>query len=177
VIRDVLAAICGLSAGLTLLASSTAKAQEPDIFEVVVPIEVIGLEIPGAGFTLGEAILQVTAYADGQECASVETAGAETDVVIRLGAPGQAEVCSRDGAIVTFVDGFCHRLATEMILRPGTQATLDNLAPVPPGTTEPVEGCLQPTPTPLPPDSTPTPQPPPGGIQPPDTGDAGLIRR
>jgi hypothetical protein len=173
--RHLLLAIMGLILCGSLMASPSAQGQETDVFEVVIPADVLNLPIPDAGRTLGGAILSITAYADGQKCVSVDTSNPEADLVLQLGGIDQPEACSTNGAVVTFVDGFCYQLVTQMELQLGTQMTLDNMAPMPPDTGSEVEGCVQPTPTAIPPDSTPTPQPPPGGISPPNTGDGGLL--
>ena len=176
-----------LSLGVTSV-SSAVRAQEPGVFEVVVPAaqlnEPVGFIDPEIK-TIGQFLGGLTAYADGTPCVQTSTTTGG-DAVLRVGAAGQPAPCMVEGAIVTFVDGFCRQLASQAVLRKGTSVTLTNLAPVPPGSGL---DCVPSTPSPAasstaaPPQvqpiasSTPLPQSPPGGITPPSTGEAGLLAR
>lgn len=72
----------------------------------------------------------LTAFADGQSCASVDISrGTE---VLRLGLSGQPEACGRDGALVTFARGDGKPLFVSFTLTRGATVELTNLAVQPP---------------------------------------------
>ncbi|HLF76229.1 MAG TPA: SdrD B-like domain-containing protein [Dehalococcoidia bacterium] len=148
---------------LTLTLGSNAGVP-PGVFRVVVSGETLNLPVSRAATgadTLGQALGSLTVLADGTTCLGVEVSGARGDVVLEVGRPGQPAACTTDGAAITFVDGRGRRLSTQMTLRKGTQQTLANVAPLPPGSVPATAPQTQPAST----------------IRPPDTGDAGLIVR
>ncbi len=83
----------------------------------------------------GEVVRTVTAFAEGQECATVDVTRGEAALL--LGLPDQPEACGREGAGITFVDGNGNRLFVTLTARVGVTQTLTNLAPVPPSTGAP----------------------------------------
>jgi hypothetical protein len=155
-----------------LTASVPARAQQPAIFEVIIPAERLNMPV---GFrdpeiqTIRQFLGRLTVRANGAVCLSIDLTASSGDAVMQLGLPGQASPCSTDGSTVVFHDGRGAQLATQYVLRKGTRETLINLAPVPPG-----GPTLGPPPTPR------APQPTPQASQaftPPSTGDAGLASR
>ena len=161
---------------------SAAEAQQPSVFEVVIPASSLKLAVNGpAGIRrLGQLQGTMTAQANGIACITADLSSMTSDVTLHLGLPGQPAACSMDGAKVTFFNARCIPLSAEMVLTRGTRQVLQNLAPAAPGSTPSSPGCL-PNPTPtggismppgLRPDSPTVPQE--RLIVPPDTGDAGL---
>lgn len=117
--------------GLATATASYVKAQQADVFEIVVPAD--SLLAKSGSTTLGESLRRITAYANNEECVSVAVAAVTSDVVLALGTEGQPATCQSNGSIVTFVDGQGRPLAVQMTLELGTRQTLTNLAPSPPG--------------------------------------------
>jgi hypothetical protein len=160
-----------------LLLSGIAHAQEPNVFEVVIPAALLNQPV---GFidpeikTIGQSMGGVTAYGvEGARCAHTSTS-AGGDAVLRLGLVDQPEACRVEGAVIVLVDDHCRQLATTFELRKGTRATLTNLAPT--AVHAPFLNCIPPTPRPGSPEAIATnlPRPQIGTIAPPNTGDGGL---
>ncbi|MGE5596092.1 MAG: hypothetical protein ACM3S1_08670 [Hyphomicrobiales bacterium] len=88
--------------------------------------------------TLGEAVGSVMVLVDGTECLTLNLAPtashgqASEDVRGTLGADGQPEACSKDGAGVTFRDAAGRTLFEKATFEPGGTIVLSNLAPEPP---------------------------------------------
>jgi hypothetical protein len=86
-------------AALTIAPST--QAQQPDVFEVVISINALNTPVaqPSPGInTLGQLLHSITAYANESVCARAELATATSNVVLRLGLPGQPAACSTNGA-------------------------------------------------------------------------------
>ena len=124
-----------LASSTTLATSNAGHAQQPEIFEIVVPAASLN---PVAGpfdnrATLRQFLGQLTVRANGAVCLTTDLTTSSSDVVMQLGLPGQASPCTTDGSVVTFNDGQGNELFVRMVLRKGTRQTLNNLAPYPPG--------------------------------------------
>ncbi len=168
-VRSLGVATAVLAICFALTSSGRSQAQQPGVFEVLIPASSLGQPIGNSPGTLGQATARITAQANGVTCATVDLSMATTsDVVMQLGMSGQPPECALDGAKVTFVNGArCDPLSTEMVLAKGTRQTLQNLAPKPPGSTPSPSGCVRvPDPTPFA-QPQPAPQLPAGGIPPP----------
>ena len=127
-----------------------------------------------AGFpaTLREFLGLITVRANGAICLTVDLRPSNSDVVLLVGAPGQASPCTQDGSVVTFNDGHGAEVAMRMVLRKGTRESLFNLAPIPPGQKQPLSPLLPPLAMVGPPPIVPS-----VAIAPPQAGDGGLASR
>ena len=107
----------------------SASAEQPDVFEVFIPAHILDLTIPSSdGVSIREAVKTLTVYADGERCTSVDLATAQGDAVLPLGLEGQPDACSRDEAVVTFIDGDGRQLNATMELQLGTREALSSFA-------------------------------------------------
>lgn len=88
----------------------------------------------GGGGTLAQSLGTLTALADGQKCITVDLAqGSAVDgqgnARIHVGGKGQPLACSREGAIITFVDARGQTLFEKRTLIVGVTQPYANLAP------------------------------------------------
>jgi hypothetical protein len=180
---------------VALLLAPSTQAQQPDLFEVVVPIASLNQPVSDPASTgittLKQLLYSMSAYANGSFCTRVDLASVTADVVVRLGTPGQPAACSTAGALVQFFDGHCREFNNTLTITIGTRQSFPNMAPKPPGTESALQRACVPTAPPIVFPTSTLPSPLLGGIappqsqgvrsaapvlRPPDTGDAGLLR-
>lgn len=141
--KYVLSAMFALVALLGGTGGST-QAQVSSEYQIVVPKASLDrpLTLPGIS-TFGAGLKSLTAKVGSATCTTAVTAGATSDVILRIGLPGQPEACSEEGAIVWLINGDGRRLSQTFTLHKGTRDALANFVPVPPGTPQ------EPKPNPL----------------------------
>jgi hypothetical protein len=148
--RAIICAILATATAMFIVAS--VRADDPNVLPtpsaeamlIIVKADALSLPInqrwrPDVR-TLGQDVLSLTAYADGQRCTSVPLTGTSGEVtqagdrVIRILATAKSPACSREGSGITLVDAKGRELAVEFKNQPGSIAILDNLAPKAPHT-------------------------------------------
>jgi hypothetical protein len=134
-----------LASTSALAQSDRGHAQQPVLFEIVVPAA--SLDSVAGPFNdtapLRQILGKLTVRANGAICLTAELMASTSDVVMQLGLPGQASPCTMDGSEVTLTDGHGILLSARFTLRKGSREVLINLAPLPPGTA-PVPGVPSP---------------------------------
>lgn len=164
--RSCLRAVAAVALAIAGLFPSATLAQVPGEYQVLIPLQSLQMPVTQpVTSTVGQSLISIVAFADGQPCVFAIVASATADVLLRIGGAGQPPSCSLEGANVTFIDGLGRTLATTFTLHKGTRDLLTNFAPVPPGSSP----APPPTVTPVSPPAATGPT-----LRPPDTGSAGL---
>jgi hypothetical protein len=140
VFAGIVAATAALYSGLALAADPTPT---PRTAVIIIAKEAFNLPVDQSFRPevrrLADEALSITAFADGQACATVDlrddaNVNASGDKVIVLGLPGQPAACGREGASLVFVDGRGREIAADFTVRLGAVQRLIGLAPRPPTT-------------------------------------------
>jgi hypothetical protein len=140
ILTGMVAATAALCSGVALAADPTPT---PRTSVIIIAKEAFNLPINQSWRPdvrrLADAVLSISAFADGQACATVDlrdnaNVNASGDKVIVLGLPGQPAACGREGASLVFVDGRGREIAADFTVRLGAVQRLIGLAPRPPTT-------------------------------------------
>lgn len=134
--RNIPAVLAVMLIGLVALWPARGSAVEPDEFEILLRADgLLFRDTTGRG-TLAESYRTLTVVAGREICTTVDLLASQrlgTDVVIRVGAPGQPAGCAAEGAELTLFADQRFRLHVAFLFRAGTQEVLSNFAPAPPG--------------------------------------------